>query len=248
MSKKTLIVACLVVTSLAGPAHAFFVSEEKDPPAPKPAFDLSGDRNIITQVGWGEPREVAGFGENLPLSDSLDMVIPEDWRYIVADNIDAKDINVSWQAKGSWIDALEKIGEEHNLRFLIDWDNERVLLSKADIDAPLNMEAMNIAAGGVEGGGSDVADLPAAGSEEPAIPVWELAPGSLKDQMQGWAETAGWQLVWAAPTDYRLRTNVDIEAPFVEAVSQVVESMRTNGATIRGYLYEGNKVVLIKGE
>jgi hypothetical protein len=255
MSKKRLLTVCAIAGVLVStPAFAFFSNQEAAPPAPKPSFDLSGSTNVVTQVGEGIPAPVKGFGDELPMEDSIDMILPDKWQYNLAEGVDLSDKEASWQADGTWIDSLEKIGEDNDLRFLVDWKNNQVIVGQADPQKATNVKQMQkelIAEQEAERAAEEQANKE---EQERALtakelgPTWEIKPGSLKTQLTEWANKAQWQIVWTASTDYQLQARAEIQDSFTAAVTQVIQSMRNNGAPLRAYIYRGNRVVLVKGE
>jgi hypothetical protein len=261
MLKLKVALICAVVGMVwAGTALAFFSNEEAAPPAAKPAFDLSGSTNVVTQIGFGVPIPVMGFGNDLPLADSMDMILPESWTYSVTDDCDMSDKKATWEAHGTWIDVLEKLGANENLRFLVDWKNNQVIVTQGDPEQAVNVA--ELLESQMEEKQSEEALVLAEQEAQAEIelqpapePLWELKPGSLKNQLKAWAVQATdlepqteWQIVWAAPTDFQLHAKAEIQGEFTEAVSQVIQSIHTNGAPLRAYIYKGNGVVLVKGE
>jgi len=245
MKKKVLFIVLMVTGAMfSSHAFAFFANEETPLPVPRPAFDLSGNTNIVTQVGVGVPTDVSGFGDDLPLEDSIDMVLPEHWSFVSADDFEFNDRKATWKTQGSWVEALETIGKQNDLRFLVDWENNKVVLTTGNPENPLNMqeqvEAQLMAE--VE------KEVECECIEPEKLPVWEIGEGSLKDQLSDWADIAEWQLVWAAKTDYRISAEAQIEGSFTGAATKVINSMRENGAALRAYIYKGNNVLLVKGE
>ena len=54
-------------------------------------------------------------------------------------------------------------------------------------------------------------------SQPPAPPVlptprWDVAPGSLRTQLEHWAMRAHYQLIWKATHDFELEARADFEA------------------------------------
>ncbi len=87
-------------------------------------------------------------------------------------------------------------------------------------------------------GGGALAD----GSAAPAN--WAvLADSSLRASLQGWAEAAGWTLVWEGPFDFRIQVSAEFEGSFEEAVAALVDAVHLSDPGLGVTLYRGNKVV-----
>lgn len=87
-------------------------------------------------------------------------------------------------------------------------------------------------------GGSALADGGAAPSN------WAvLADSSLRASLQGWAESAGWTLVWEGPFDFRVQVSAEFEGSFEDAVAALVDAVHLSDPGLAVTLYRGNKVV-----
>lgn len=75
----------------------------------------------FTQTGLSgeEALMVKGFGKDMPLSLSLQIIIPEDWKVNL--NSSASDMKVDWKGKASWPYVLEQLSKDNNLQVAIDW-------------------------------------------------------------------------------------------------------------------------------
>ena len=70
-----------------------------------------------------------------------------------------------------------------------------------------------------------------------------LADSSLRASLQGWAESAGWTLVWEGPFDFRIQVSAEFEGSFEEAVAALVDAVHLSDPGLAVTLYQGNKVV-----
>lgn len=70
---------------------------------------LSGEEALMTQ----------GFGEAMPLSLSLQIIIPNDWKVNL--NKAAEKLPVDWKGKTTWPYVLEQLAKDYNLQVAIDW-------------------------------------------------------------------------------------------------------------------------------
>lgn len=73
--------------------------------------------------------------------------------------------------------------------------------------------------------------------------TWVVGPNTpLRAQLEGWADRAGWTLVWNEPTyDVVLKSGVALSGSFEEAITTLMESSPVVTATT----YRGNKTVVI---
>lgn len=70
---------------------------------------LSGEEALVTQ----------GFGEDMPLSLSLQIIIPNDWKVNL--NEAAANTAVDWKGKTTWPYVLEQLAKDYNLQVSVDW-------------------------------------------------------------------------------------------------------------------------------
>jgi len=83
---------------------------------------------VVSEVG-SRPGSItggAGAGSEMFLDDALAMLMPDAWvAYIREDAPDS--LAVSWDVgDGSWLDALNQIGANLDVRFVLDWDEKAV--------------------------------------------------------------------------------------------------------------------------
>ena len=85
---------------------------------------------LIEQVGNGTPETISTFGEDFELDEALLMVMPEDW-FAYLDESASELPTISWDALGDdWLSVLDRIGKEHGLHFVVDWDQQLIQISK----------------------------------------------------------------------------------------------------------------------
>jgi hypothetical protein len=62
--------------------------------------------------------------------------------------------------------------------------------------------------------------------------------------LRGWAERAGWELIWQPTVSWRvLRDTAIAKGEFTEAAAEVIEILRDEGKPITLRISEGNKVM-----
>lgn len=67
---------------------------------------------------------VKGFGKEMPLSFSLKMIVPSDWRVNL--EAEAEELPVNWQGKVTWPYVLENMAKENDLDITINWERRIV--------------------------------------------------------------------------------------------------------------------------
>lgn len=72
---------------------------------------------------------------------------------------------------------------------------------------------------------------------------WTITTGSLKAQLEGWTERAGYQLVWKATHDFQMQSTAVFRDSFVGAMKRLVNRMHLNGNALRVTIYQENRVV-----
>jgi len=71
-----------------------------------------------------ETQVVSGFGKDMPLSLSLQIIIPNDWKVDL--NKAAQNMPVNWMGKSSWPYVLENLAQDHSLLVTVDWEKRIV--------------------------------------------------------------------------------------------------------------------------
>lgn len=71
-----------------------------------------------------ETQVVSGFGKDMPLSLSLQIIVPNDWKVDL--NEAAQNMLVNWMGKSSWPYVLENLAQDHNLLVTVDWEKRVV--------------------------------------------------------------------------------------------------------------------------
>lgn len=73
--------------------------------------------------------------------------------------------------------------------------------------------------------------------------VWTIKPGSLHDQLQAWAEQAGYQFIWKANVDLDMEVLANFPGSFEEAVNKLFMGLhRSNRQPLRATLFKANQV------
>jgi hypothetical protein len=76
--------------------------------------------------------------------------------------------------------------------------------------------------------------------------VWSVSEGqNLSDALAGWAQRAGWKLIWEADTDFRLGASGEFSGSFDRAASTLITAFGRSKPRLRANFYEGNKVLRV---
>lgn len=81
--------------------------------------------------------------------------------------------------------------------------------------------------------------------QAPSEIVFTLKEGEpIHEELIGWAQAAGWRMVWSLPSSWRVFAAADFRAEnVVKAVGTVIETLRDEGKPVRLAVYEGNRVM-----
>ncbi|MDR2744446.1 MAG: TcpQ domain-containing protein [Desulfovibrio sp.] len=74
---------------------------------------------------------------------------------------------------------------------------------------------------------------------------WEISPGSLRGQINGWTARAGYTLVWHTDRDFEMSSYTAYRGDFVEAVKQLFSGLQRAGYPLRITIYKGNQTLEI---
>ena len=80
-------------------------------------------------------------------------------------------------------------------------------------------------------------------AEPVSLPEWRLSQGSLRTQLDVWANRASWQLIWNADTDLDMQSRATFRGNFIAAVTQLFEGLHAAGFPLRATLYPANNVL-----
>lgn len=80
-------------------------------------------------------------------------------------------------------------------------------------------------------------------AEPVSLPEWRLSQGSLRTQLDVWANRASWQLIWNADTDLDMQSRATFRGNFIAAVTQLFEGVHAAGFPLRATFYPSNNVL-----
>ncbi len=74
----------------------------------------------------------------------------------------------------------------------------------------------------------------------------ELEPGSLRGQLERFAEERGLRLVWSADTDLLLEAGGRFEGSLAQVLNNLAQTLRASGAPYSLALYRGNGTLRVE--
>ena len=72
------------------------------------------------------------------------------------------------------------------------------------------------------------------------------ADTTLQTTLMNWAAREGWDLVWDAKNDYRIRASADLGADFLSAVRALSDAVNMTSPDLTVTLYLGNRVIHVR--
>lgn len=206
----------------------------------------------------------------IPLITAVRTIIPVGWQYHVHGS-ELRAAVVPYPRNVAWRRALMDLATATDSQVFIDGKGKVVTFTPKGMQAPspesasaARSESPVVAKALHEAGAetSVAAPAPAAGPEsqiaaspvpastpavtivaEPMLPEWQLTPGSLHVQLEGWAGRASYQLVWNADTDLDMQSRASFRGNFVAAITQLFEGLHAAGFPLRATLYPANNVL-----
>ena len=87
-------------------------------------------RSVITYGSYPPMDSAPSFGDEMPLSDALKILAPDQWRVLRARSLDLEGrLIVSWDLQqATWIDTLKNLGERHGLQFHVDFNRKEIFV------------------------------------------------------------------------------------------------------------------------
>jgi hypothetical protein len=72
------------------------------------------------------------------------------------------------------------------------------------------------------------------------------AETTLQTTLANWAAREGWDLVWDAKNDYRIRASADLGTDFLSAVRALSDAVNMTSPDLTVTLYLGNRVIHVR--
>ncbi len=132
MKKLNLIFFLLFVTSTAMAAADYSIGDA--------ALDRHGNTvtTCLNSQGFyfeiGHPRtslpyNIRGFAHDMPLAHAIRNSLFPHWRVVYGQGVDQSQ-KVTWIAKESWTNWLQKLAFEKNLALIVDWKTKTLYVNK----------------------------------------------------------------------------------------------------------------------
>ncbi|UIN19844.1 toxin co-regulated pilus biosynthesis Q family protein [Herbaspirillum frisingense] len=82
---------------------------------------------------------------------------------------------------------------------------------------------------------------------DPGVQQWQVrrADVSVRRMLQRWAQEAGWQLLWDAPRDFPIETELQLSGRIEQVVSAVVESLATTDYPVQARINSELRIIRI---
>lgn len=86
----------------------------------------------ISQRGSGPAPVFDGFGDDLPFTSAMTMILPQGWRFYRDKELDPKAVpeKVSYPGGRPWPEVMKQIGDRYALHFHLDWYDRTVMMTK----------------------------------------------------------------------------------------------------------------------
>jgi hypothetical protein len=69
---------------------------------------------------------------------------------------------------------------------------------------------------------------------------------TLRGTLEAWSAREGWDLVWDAKNDYRMRASADLGSDFLKAIRVLADSVNMSSPDLTVTLYLGNRVIHVR--
>lgn len=89
---------------------------------------------------------------------------------------------------------------------------------------------------------------PVVAASAPVIPVqnWTLVGGQpIRDQMQAWADRAGWTIVWPERLNWLVPATASFTGDYTTVLSEIVTDIVKDGRSVRVHFYDPNHTAVV---
>jgi len=198
----TMSLACLLVSAPVAMAGFDWTPPQAEVLTPPPPLETPG------------PSLVTGFADNLPLSIVLHQIIPSDYTFTTAQDVDLS-AKVSWKGDRPWPDVLEDALAPIGYTATVTGTNVDI----AKTALPAMPSTMPTAAP------LNVTELAPPPPPPPPLPLieqkmtWDAARGTtLRTLLENWSDKVQVELYYSAEYDYPLEASIHVEGTFEDAV------------------------------
>lgn len=138
------VIFCLTVLASAGANASFYIDyqglekPEAEPKSKEQLISPDGYRlltndlqGLVYEIGPSEEAEkISSFADQIQLKNGIGTVIPEKWSAYIDEQMSA-DKTISFSAENeSWLNVLARIGSDYGFKFVVDWEQMIVQISK----------------------------------------------------------------------------------------------------------------------
>lgn len=191
-------------------------------------------------------------GHDVPFAHALKMIVPleQGWELVVEGDGGLSLKDVSWGDEETWEEAVLSVAEQADSDVVFDFEAKKLYIKRNPPEG-LPQKQESTKSTGVPAETKGVAPLlsgevpPDVIREQEEAPEWTIKPGGLREQLQGWAERADYQVAWTARNDHQISVSATIRGEFVDAIQMIFESLYRNGSNLRSKVYAGNNVIKV---
>lgn len=161
-----------------------------------------------------------GFGKVVTLKFALSSIIPENFR-VYNDGQVNMNANVSWSSKDAedWPGVLDTLFKTSGINGTVNWDNQTISLNgQVKLPPPAK-----------------------------PVPTWTLKASerTVKAGITRWAKEAGWSVSWDVPVDFPIPYDVVYSGELVNAVNDVMASLKLTDYPVQACLYSENNSIRV---
>lgn len=215
----------------------------------------------LEQMGSGYAESRSSFGDALPISKAVHLILPQGWRVYAQKGVSGA-ITVTWHAHHvSWLVPLREVLRQSGLIGTVNWPHQALLLRVRPMPKvpPLRVKGYTRWGSSSSANSSVHSGLPSSfhvgrskilplPSLSQVVPVFSLQAGRLiEPQLRSWAKQSGWKVIWQLPEDWQVPNTTTFTGDFQQAVTRVVEALAANGANIHAVFHTANNTVVIGG-
>ncbi|NBO20338.1 MAG: hypothetical protein EBV03_14175, partial [Proteobacteria bacterium] len=177
-------------------------------------------------------KPVEGFASNIPLAIALRQILPPDYSFSLAPDVDTA-TSVSWRGGMGWRAVLQAMLSNAGLSF--NEDGRAVRISRtspfgvlSDVGSPVAAPLpapVNVAqpVPQVLPAQTVIMEAPPVAPSGPIVDNWSAEAGqTLRKVLEVWCQKTGIQLVWQAEYDYPLQASYNTTSTFEDAVRNLL--------------------------
>lgn len=194
----------------------------------------------VPQTPTAHKEKTSGDSRMMPIITAVRTVIPVKWQYSIQ-GTELRQKQVPYPQNVPWRKALMDIATATDSTVDINAKAKLVTFTpKGMSSAPATTNTPETpATPKVEATSIPASPAVTIVAEPVSLPEWRLSQGSLRTQLDVWAN----QLVWNADTDLDMQSRATFRGNFVAAVTQLFEGLHAAGFPLRATFYPSNNVL-----